>query len=104
MVYVDDLFHWPGHKNMWCHMWADTEEELHSMARQIGLKRSWFQNKPGFPHYDLYPSKRSKALIFGAMYMPFREWYKCHRLTNKLGFGSISTEGEPRETDREMGK
>lgn len=63
-----------GHK--WCHMWADTEEELHKMADKIGLKRSWFQNRERFPHYDLVPSKRRLALINGAIEKSLSSWIR----------------------------
>ena len=50
-----------------CHMWADTEEELHELARRIGLKRRWFQKEPDrLPHYDLTASMRVEALEAGA--------------------------------------
>lgn len=76
-VYVDELFVWPakekqahrlGEKNghRWCHMIADTEDELHIMAQAIGLRRAWFQTK-GTPHYDLTPGRRKKALWNGAV-------------------------------------
>lgn len=51
-----------GHQ--WCHLWCDPGEEgeLHTVAGYIGLKLAWFQNKPGFPHYDLTPLKRIDVL------------------------------------------
>jgi hypothetical protein len=57
------------HGTRWCHLWASAPEELerlHAIARAIGLKRQWFQDRPGFPHYDLVPSKRVLALKKGA--------------------------------------
>lgn len=65
MVYVDDLI-WPWRGKLWCHMTADTLDELHHMAQNIGLKREWFQDHPRHPHYDLVRSKRDKALALGA--------------------------------------
>lgn len=53
--------------HLWCHLWADTPEELHALARRIGLKRAWFQDRPGFPHYDLTPGRRALALRAGAV-------------------------------------
>ena len=50
-----------------CHMYADSLEELHSMAYRIGLRRSWFQADPHLPHYDLTPSKRRLAVSLGAV-------------------------------------
>ena len=51
-----------------CHMIADTLEELHAMADQIGMERHWFQAPPkaSHPHYDIPESKRERALSFGA--------------------------------------
>lgn len=83
MVYVDDLIAWPqrastkqaqrhfGEGKQSCHMYvhdAADLEELHELAAKIGLKRAWFQDRPGFPHYDLVPSKRQLALSNGAQY------------------------------------
>lgn len=66
-IYVDPIFNWPG-KGEWCHMATDGDlSELHAMAQRIGLKRSWFQNKPRYPHYDLRPSKRTLAIRLGAV-------------------------------------
>jgi hypothetical protein len=70
-VYVDPVITW-GTSPTWkhrssCHMFADTEEELHALARRIGLQRSWHQDRPGFSHYDLTATKRREALRAGAV-------------------------------------
>ncbi len=54
-----------GHK--WCHMIADSEDELHAMAKKIGLKLGWAQYDHHGIHYDLTPSKRALALKAGAI-------------------------------------
>ncbi len=64
-VYVDYLFVALWRWKLACHMTADTLDELHDMARQLGLKRSWFQNHPRFPHYDLTANMRRKAVLAG---------------------------------------
>jgi hypothetical protein len=70
-VYVDPLrevhpkANWPYRRA--CHLFADTAEELHEMAGLIGLSRSWFQSRPGFPHYDLTAYKRQQAGARGAI-------------------------------------
>lgn len=69
-VYVDQLLPCIPNKN-WrysksCHLIADTLEELHDFAQQLGLRRAWFQNKI-LPHYDLTGNKRKQALKLGAI-------------------------------------
>lgn len=67
-VYVDGLVKYRS--GNWCHMWADSLPELHDMAMQIGLRPEWFQNREGFPHYDLRAPKRLLALRRGAQFKP----------------------------------
>lgn len=55
-----------------CHMFADTLEELHSMADKIELDRKWFQGK-STPHYDICLSMRKKAVKNGAVEIGNRE-------------------------------
>jgi hypothetical protein len=70
-VYVDPLMEHGGSATFrWttsCHMYADTLDELHTMAAAIGMKRAWFQDKPSMPHYDLVPARRAKAVKLGAV-------------------------------------
>ena len=69
-IFVDTLLE--AHQNpKWfyrqsCHMYSDDVEELHKFAQSIGLKRSWFQNHPRLPHYDLTANKRKQAVKNGA--------------------------------------
>lgn len=65
-VYIDDeCIEWRG--RVWCHMVADTPDELHRFAAQVGLKRAWFQSQSIYPHYDVTLSVRAKALQMGAI-------------------------------------
>lgn len=70
-VYVDPLLEHGGSRSFkWtrsCHMYADHAEELHAMARGLGLRREWFQDKDKLPHYDLVSTKRQAALRAGAI-------------------------------------
>lgn len=78
-VYVDELFmaspratHLMNlsqrHGHHWCHMYADTPEELHAFAKRLGLKREWQHvSRRGVLHYDLIPTKREAALRAGAI-------------------------------------
>ncbi len=49
----------------WCHLIADTLDELHAMADRVGLLRSWFQKDGSTPHYDI-GSERIRALAVEA--------------------------------------
>ena len=41
-VYVDsEEILWHG--KLWCHLVADSLDELHTFAARLGLRRSWFQ-------------------------------------------------------------
>lgn len=51
-----------------CHLYADTLDELHAFAARLGMKRAWFQHKPGrLPHYDLTATRRRQAVRLGAI-------------------------------------
>lgn len=71
-VYVDHAFA-VGDWGRWSgggHLQADTLEELHGFAARIGMRREWFQSKPGRPendHYDLTQSLRERAISIGAI-------------------------------------
>ncbi|MGD0958782.1 MAG: DUF4031 domain-containing protein [Methylomonas sp.] len=65
-VYVDnELIEWHG--QLWCHLVADSLEELHKFAKKLGLRKSWFQSQSAYPHYDVTKNMRSKALALGAI-------------------------------------
>lgn len=67
-VFVDrlpDNASWGRWRNG-AHMLGSDIDELHALAAQIGLRRSWFQDKR-LPHYDLTVSKRALAVAAGAV-------------------------------------
>lgn len=69
-VYVDSMFievKVGRLRARWCHLIADTEEELHAMAATIGLRRGWFQQGHGMPHYDVTEKRRAAAVATGAI-------------------------------------
>jgi hypothetical protein len=81
-VYVDSLFNGAAftkdaatrrvgarNRHRWCHLTADALEELHAIARRIGLREEWFQGD----HYDLTPSRRARTLSLGAVEVTRRE-------------------------------
>ncbi len=76
-VYIDQVKKTPTFSNGWkyktyCHMIADTPEELKKFAKSCGLKMSWFQPK-SFPHFDLTEGMRETAHRNGAIIMTDRE-------------------------------
>jgi hypothetical protein len=71
-VYVDPMVNYGKRIGragpMWCHMIADTLDELHALAQRIGLRRSWFQNHGRTPHYDIGTERvRALAIVHGAL-------------------------------------
>lgn len=67
-VYVDAAI-WQHAGRKWCHMLADSEEELHRFAGRLGIKRSSYQGPPltKNPHYDLTAYERDLAIRLGAL-------------------------------------
>jgi hypothetical protein len=74
-VYVDEaIFERWGRR--WCHLTADTPEELHAFAAGLGLGRARLQSKPDRPwadHYDLTEEKRREAVARGAVEITLKE-------------------------------
>ena len=65
-VYVDNVrIPWRG--SQWCHLVADSLDELHQFAKTLGLKRAWFQAHASLPHYDVTVEVRVMALSRGAV-------------------------------------
>lgn len=79
-VYVDDwrqLARVGRITARWSHLTVGPDDdlaELHDFAARIGLRRSWFQDKP-WPraHYDVTDAKRGQALAAGAVPITWRE-------------------------------
>lgn len=78
-VFVDPVCDYGWTLGPSCHMYADSVEELHSFATSIGLKRSWFQDKPDFPHYDLSVRMRGRAVHHGATEETRRQFVENRR-------------------------
>lgn len=69
--------------NGWSHLGATTIEELHEFAKSIGLKREWFQNKPGHYHYDLKGTMIDRAINRGATLLERRDFLNFLRKNYK---------------------
>ena len=89
-VYVDTPVHYEKcvgrlAPQEWCHMMADTTEELDAMAERIGMKKAWRQHtgKPS-EHYDLTAGRRAAAVKAGAVEVTRRElalWWSDRAIT-----------------------
>lgn len=73
-VYVDDM-RVPYGGMIMCHMLADTDDELHAMARRIGVTQQWHHGD----HYDICLAKRSLAVQKGAIEITKREAVEVRR-------------------------
>jgi len=80
-VYVDDAFIQAtvpngarSHTSQWCHLTADSTEELVAFARKLGLRPAWIQY-PGTwkEHFDVTQGKRAQAVRLGAVEVSSRE-------------------------------
>jgi Protein of unknown function (DUF4031) len=74
-VYVDEAV-WHRRGRRFCHLVADSPEELAQFAARLGLRRAWLQTKPGRPwkdHYDLPAWARAEAVRLGALELTMRE-------------------------------
>lgn len=64
-AYVDNMqISWRG--KLWCHLVADSLDELHEFAAILNLPRSWFHRGASYPHYDVTTEIRIRAIEQGA--------------------------------------
>jgi hypothetical protein len=104
MVYVDALSRYPadgyrdartarvgareGHR--WCHLYADSDRELHAFAARIGLKRQWAHTSSnGVLHYDLVPRRRKAAVAAGATELTAAQALELRRRIYPPGKGDV---------------
>lgn len=55
------------------HLMAATVPELHAFCAAAGIKRCWFHNSRGAPHYDVTAEQRERAISMGAVPVRFRD-------------------------------
>lgn len=51
----------------WCHMLADTLQELHDFAALIEVDKRLFHRNASYPHYDVTVQMREIAIEYGAI-------------------------------------
>lgn len=68
MIYVDEAV-WmkPNGRKRYAHLTADSLQELHTFAEQIGVKRHFFHRGSKYPHYDITEEQRTAAIANGAV-------------------------------------
>ncbi|MGH8962429.1 MAG: DUF4031 domain-containing protein [Jatrophihabitantaceae bacterium] len=67
--YVDTVRSYPGtglRFTEFCHLLADTPDELHAMADALGIPRRFYQEHPWRWHHDLPSHLRPGAVALGA--------------------------------------
>ncbi len=76
-LYVDRLIDYTGrvpyrHK-VWCHLVADTDDELLAAAAELGAADEWMQGRRGWDtHFDVPAPWRAEAVALGAHEVDFR--------------------------------
>ena len=65
-IYVDRA-KVPFKGQMWCHLMADTLEELHEFAQLHGIDARLFHRTASYPHYDITLAMRDKVIVHGAI-------------------------------------
>mgnify|MGYP000968235576 CR=1 FL=1 len=99
-VYVDKLRNWGWKLGPSCHLITDgSNEELHTFAESIGLKRDWFQKSISGPHYDLTASKRIMAINKGAIELSDKEFVEILRRWRNAAIAKIKLAANDKERD-----
>lgn len=75
-VYVDNV-RVPHMGELWCHMVADTLDELHLFARRLEIPRRGFHYQASYPHYDITVELRELALRMGALVGSRKDIIRC---------------------------
>jgi hypothetical protein len=74
--YVDAIQSYPDaglRFTEFCHLLADTREELHAMAEALGIPERFFQDHPWRWHHDLPAPLRPQAVELGARALTMHE-------------------------------
>ena len=90
-VYVDDAYITAGVayrgrqiKSRWCHLTADSREELDLFAKRIGLRPQWIQAAGTWrEHYDLTEQRRATAVKAGAIEVHWKEYVRTFLIPRK---------------------
>lgn len=61
----------------WCHMMADTLQELHYFAAKMGVDPRLFHRSASYPHYDITIQMRETMISHGAIIADRRTIIAC---------------------------
>lgn len=85
MIYVDSaIYKKPNGRKLYCHMIAESIEELHKFASSIGLGKHLFHNGAKFSHYDLTAEQRQLAVSAGATQITSKTLVRIARNDKKI--------------------
>ena len=81
MIYVD-MAKWkkPNGRVSYCHMAADSLDELHKFASVIGVGEWFFHSSSTLKHYDLSEMNRALAIQNGALEISSKDLVRKARL------------------------
>lgn len=85
MIYIDNALI-SFDNQLWCHMMADSLDELHGFAAYLGISSNWFHKDARYPHYDITIQTKENAICLGAMAVDRRQIIECgKKLKEELG-------------------
>lgn len=67
----------------WCHMMADSLDELHSFCQSNGIAKIWFHENASYPHYDITTDIRNIVIRKGAVMVSRQEIINFGKLLKK---------------------
>ncbi len=100
-LYVDRLIDYTGrvpyrHK-VWCHLVADSDDELLAAAAELGAAEEWMQGRRGWDtHFDVPAPWRDRAVALGAHEVDFR--FMALRTRSRraaMALGAVPAVGAP---------
>lgn len=64
-------------QDKWCHLLADSLDELHDFASLINVDKRWFHKNASYPHYDITIRTREIAIRKGALPSDRKKIIEC---------------------------
>lgn len=105
-VYIDDAFIDATvgsgdrrFRSRWCHLVADSTDELLQFAGRLGMDERWLQRRgePG-EHFDVPEPRRDRAVLCGAVEISWREsvaLVRAHRAGEVFDLAALRASAQP---------